>query len=126
MCIEDTKANCGWLLGEVTKRYAWAVEEKRNEANRERQRSRQERLMRETGMIDGRGEQRGRETKVKRKIIAAIKSQDNNESLDLWLTLYNRPISALKHNTQLEVHFSSKDTITAHPSYIEIIPNKSS
>ena len=102
ICIEDSKANCGWLLGEVTKRYAWAVEQKRNEVNRDRQRSKADRIMKESSMIDTK-ENRNIEkvvgSKIKRKIIAAIKSQDQNESLDFWLTLYNRPIGALKSNS---------------------------
>ena len=32
---------------------------------------------------------------MKKKIIAAIKSKDGNESLDFWLTLYNRSLDAL-------------------------------
>jgi hypothetical protein len=28
ICIEEPTATCGWLLGEVTKRYAWSVEQR--------------------------------------------------------------------------------------------------
>lgn len=63
--------------------------------------------------------------KIKKKIIAAIKSLDQNESLDFWLTLYKRPLSALKNGTKLEVHFSSKISSILIYTFIEIIPNKS-
>lgn len=46
--------------------------------------------------------------KFKKKIIATLKSQNNNESLDYYLTQYDRKLNALWDGAQLEVHFSSK------------------
>jgi len=52
--------------------------------------------------------------KMKKLLISALKSQDQNESLDFWLTLYDRSLNRIKHNTRLEVHF------------LKFIPNKTS
>ena len=46
-------------------------------------------------------------TKVKKKIIAAIKSTEGNESVDFWLTLYDRNLSMIPNNYSLDVHFAS-------------------
>jgi len=44
--------------------------------------------------------------KLKKKFIVAIKTYDNRESLDYWLTQYNRPLSVLKNGEKLKAHFA--------------------
>jgi len=51
---------CGWLLGEIIKRYAWAVEAKK---------SQQQILMQNDDYL-----KHSSQEKIKKKIIAAIKS----------------------------------------------------
>ena len=58
ICIEDQTLTCGWLLGEVTKRYSllvqqYSIDRRKRALNRE-----------ELGV------------KISKKIIAAIKSQN--------------------------------------------------
>ncbi|CDW83472.1 UNKNOWN [Stylonychia lemnae] len=78
ICIEDETLTCGWLIGEVTRRYAYLIDQHKHEGQR----------------IVHHGEQPPH-IKIKKKIIAAIKSSSQNESLDFWLTLYNRSLNAL-------------------------------
>lgn len=73
---------------EVTKRYAMLVEQHKLDQKR-------------SGLRTG--------PKIKKKIIAAIKSVNKNESLDFWLTLFNKSLEVIKHDTLLQVHFSSKN-----------------
>lgn len=44
--------------------------------------------------------------KLKKKFIVALKTLDMRESLDYWLTQYNRPLSALENNEFLRAHFA--------------------
>ena len=43
---------------------------------------------------------------LKKKFIVALKTFDNREGLDYYLTQYNRPLSALPHKEQLRAHFA--------------------
>jgi hypothetical protein len=81
VCVEAPGLTCGWLLGEVTRRYAALADRRKRHPHLPR---------------------------IKKKIIGALKSQHDNESLDLWLTLYNRSLEPLWNDARLEVHFSSK------------------
>jgi len=65
ICVESATLTCGWLLKEVIKRYTHIVDQMNKDARY---------------LNQGRN--------FKKKIIAAVKSCDNNESVDYWLTLY--------------------------------------
>ncbi len=80
VCIEEPNLTCGWLIKDVIRRYTQMVDQVNKECHAR---------------------------KFKKKIIAAIKSVNKNESIDYWLTLYNRPLNVLPDNLQLQVHFSS-------------------
>lgn len=44
--------------------------------------------------------------KLKKKFIVALKTLDMRESLDFWLTQYNRPLSVLEDGEFLRAHFA--------------------
>ena len=54
--------------------------------------------------------------KLKKKFIVALKTPDRRESLDFWLTQYNRPLgAALEDGDYLRAHFA-KLTFTENAS----------
>lgn len=55
------------------------------------------------------------QVKLKKKFIVALKTCDMRESLDFWLTQYNRPIGVLKNEEFLIAHFA-KLNFTQNPS----------
>jgi len=52
--------------------------------------------------------------KLKKKFIVALKTLDLRESMDYYLTLYNRPLGLLKDGEILRAHFA-KLTFTQNP-----------
>lgn len=44
--------------------------------------------------------------KLKKKFIVALKTLDMRESLDFYLTQYNRPLSVLENGEFLRAHFA--------------------
>jgi serum/glucocorticoid-regulated kinase 2 len=83
ICIEGEDKTVYWLLKEVISRYSQIVDQHKLQCQRNNQRSR-----------------------FKKHLIAAVKSTSGNESLDYFLTLYDRSLSKLPSNLTLEVYFS--------------------
>jgi serine/threonine protein kinase len=83
ICIEGADKTCYWLLKEVISRYSHVVDQHRQLCQKN-----------------------GQKARFKKHLIAAIKSTNNNESLDYYLTLYDRPLSTLPANLTLEAYFS--------------------
>jgi serine/threonine protein kinase len=54
------------------------------------------------------------QVKLKKKFIVALKTLDMRESLDFWLTQYNRPIGVLENGEFLRAHFA-KLNFTQNP-----------
>ena len=54
------------------------------------------------------------QVKLKKKFIVALKTLDLRESLDYYLTLYNRPLGVLNDGDLLRAHFA-KLTFTENP-----------
>lgn len=54
------------------------------------------------------------QVKLKKKFIVTLKTCDMRESLDYWLTQYNRPIGVLKNDEFLTAHFA-KLNFTQNP-----------
>ncbi|TNV87556.1 hypothetical protein FGO68_gene11686 [Halteria grandinella] len=72
---------CGWLLSEVTRRYIEALTRIK---------------------IQGSGQIQ----KYTRKMIVALKTTDQRESLDYWLTQYDRTLEVLQDGDFLIAHFA--------------------
>ena len=53
------------------------------------------------------------QVKLKKKFIVALKTLDQRESLDFWLTQYNRPLSLIDGGEFLRAHFA-KLTFTSN------------
>ena len=63
-------------------------------------------------------------SRFKKHLIAAIKSTNSNESLDYYLTLYNRPLKVLPTGLKLEVHFSKINNALKKVCYQSFTPLK--
>lgn len=58
---------CGWLLEQVEKKYAQLIKELKQSSH-----------------------SKPSTTKLKKKLIVALKTVDKNENIDFWLTQYSR------------------------------------
>ena len=90
--VGNEQLTCGWLLSEVTRRYTEALNriKKEKDAQLISQGIPQEKIIQ----------------KHKRKFIVALKSTDQRESLDYWLTQYERPLHVLEEGDFLVAHFA--------------------
>ena len=77
--VIDASLTCGWLLSETTRRYSSYVQCVNNTQPQ----------------------------KVKKRLIIALKTLDQNEGLDFWLIQLSRSLEPLPSGLVLRVHFSS-------------------
>jgi len=45
---------------------------------------------------------------IKKRLIVGLKAYDSVPTLDYYLTQFDNPLSPIKHNTLLLIHFSKK------------------